>query len=58
MVDRSWRQFMETGKVEDYLKFKMKAEEVQKEKISGEVEENRREKLSAGYYKGDSNCSR
>ena len=27
MEDQSWKQFMETGRIEDYLKFKMKSEE-------------------------------
>ena len=57
MEEAYWKQFMTTGKVEDYLHFKGVSNiegEIQKQ---NESERNRRERPDAGIGKCDSHCS-
>ena len=57
MEEAYWKQFMTTGKVEDYLHFKEVSnieEKVQRRKESGKVEGVRPD---AGIGKCDSHCS-
>ena len=57
MDETYWKQFMTTGKVEDYLQFKKVSnieENIQNKKESGNV---RREKPDAGIGKCDSHCT-
>ena len=57
MDETYWKQFMTTGKVEDYLQFKGVSnieENIQNKKESGN---DRREKPDAGIGKCDSYCT-
>ena len=57
MEEAYWKQFMTTGKVEDYLHFKQVSNiegEIQKQ---NESERNRREIPDAGIGKCDSHCT-
>ena len=57
MEEAYWKQFMTTGKIEDYLQFK------EVSNIEGEMshqnmpERNRRERPDAGFGKCDSHCT-
>ena len=59
MEESSWKHFMLTGKVEDYLKFKKEENTVIKKegKIPQKNNGKEREQLRAGFSEGDGNCS-
>ena len=57
MEETYWKQFMTTGKVEDYLQFKQVSGiegQIQKENEAGK---NRGERPDAGIGKCDSHCT-
>ena len=63
MEEGSFEQFMVTGKIEDYLKFKSVAYREEKGKLlqdksnTGIDKSGKREKLCAGYSEGNSHSS-
>ena len=57
MEETYWKQFMATGKVEDYLHFKQVSGIEGKAQIENESQENRGERPDAGIGKCDSHCT-
>ena len=57
MEEAYWKQFMTTGKVEDYLHFKGVSNIEREEKKENESGRNRGEGLDAGIGKCDSHCT-
>ena len=57
-MEHGWKQFMATGKVEDYLKFKQETKETIKQDgqlLKGKIENGR--DSGAGYHNTDGHCS-
>lgn len=54
MEEAYWKQFITTGKIEDYLQYKGISD--REEKVQGQ-EEIKGEKPDAGFGKFDSHCS-
>lgn len=57
MEETYWKQFMTTGKVEDYLHFKQVSGIEGKAQKENETAENRGERPDAGIGKCDSHCT-
>ena len=57
MEEAYWKQFMTTGKVEDYLHFKGVSDIEGKTEKENESGRNRRERPDAGIGKCDSHCT-
>lgn len=57
MEETYWKQFMTTGKVEDYLHFKQVSGIEGKTQKENEVERDRGERPDAGIGKCDSHCT-
>ena len=57
MEETYWKQFMTTGKVEDYLHFKQVSNIEGNTKKENESERNRGERPDAGIGKCDSHCT-
>ena len=57
MEETYWKQFMTTGRVEDYLQFKQVSGIEGKAQIEKESQENRGERPDAGFGKCDSHCT-
>lgn len=57
MEEAYWKQFMTTGKIEDYLQFKGVSGIEGKAQKGNESERNRGERPDAGIGKCDSHCT-
>ena len=57
MEETYWKQFMTTGKVEDYLHFKQVSGIEGDKRRENESGRNRRERPDAGIGKCDSHCT-
>lgn len=57
MEETYWKQFMTTGKVEDYLNFKQVSNQERKPSKEDGKERNRGERPDAGSGKCNSHCT-
>ena len=57
MEETYWKQFMTTGKVEDYLHFKEISEMREKKSYEKEVVKSKGDRPDAGIGKCDSHCT-
>ena len=57
MEEAYWKQFMATGRIEDYLHFKGVSEDREKGKREVEYSKNKGERTNAGIGKCDGHCT-